>query len=318
MSVYKNLEPIDLTEIRTYELASRPSKVTVADFAVPVAEGDSLRGFLDKLPNILAVRSLRELTAQIRRARELGKPIIWGVGGHVVKTGLAPVIVDLMDRGFVTAVAANGSVLVHDVEIALTGSTSEDVDATLGSGDFGAARETGELLNQAACSGRDEGIGLGEAMGRELSALKPPNADKSLLCAAYSKSLPFTAHLAIGADIGHFHAGCDGAALGETSHRDFRLMCSLVKEMNGGGVYLNYGSAVMLPEIFLKAVTVVRNLGHELRDITTANFDFIQGYRPATNVVKRPVADGAGRGFAITGHHELTLPLLAAMLVCSE
>jgi len=318
MSVYKNLEPIDLTEIRTYELASRPSKVTVADFAEPVSEGDSLREFLDKLPNILAVESIRELVARMRRARELGKPIIWGVGGHVVKTGLAPLIIDLMDRGFVTAIAANGSVLVHDTEIALVGSTSEDVDATLGSGDFGAARETGDILNKAACSGRDDGIGLGEAMGREVSALKPPSADKSLLCAAYSRRLPFTAHLAIGADIGHFHASCDGAALGETSHRDFRLMCSLVKEMNGGGVYLNYGSAVVLPEVFLKAVTVVRNLGNELRDITTANFDFIQGYRPATNVVRRPVADGAGRGFAITGHHELTLPLLAAMLICSE
>jgi len=315
MSVYENLEPIDLAEIRTYELASRPSKVTVEDFARPVGENETLAGFLDKLPNILAVRSMRELVGRIRRARELKKPIIWGVGGHVVKTGLSPLIIDLMDRGFVTAVAANGSVLVHDTEIALVGSTSEDVDATLGSGDFGAAKETGEILNAAACAGRDDEIGLGEAMGRELTRMKPINADKSLLCAAHSRRLPFTAHLAIGADIGHFHPSCDGAALGDTTHRDFRLMCSLVREMNGGGVYINYGSAVVLPEIFLKAVTVVRNLGHELRDITTANFDFVQGYRPATNVVRRPTADGAGKGFAITGHHELTLPLLAAMLI---
>ena len=318
MSVYENLEPIDLSEIRTYELASRPSKVAADDFARPVSEGETLKGFLDKLPNILAVQSMRELSSRIRRASELGKPIIWGIGGHVIKTGLAPLIIDLMDRGFVTAVAVNGSVLVHDTEIALVGSTSEDVDATLGKGDFGAAKETGEILNKAACDGRDSHIGLGEAMGRELVRLEPKNADKSVLCAAYSRRLPVTAHLAIGADIGHFHASCDGAALGETSHRDFRLMCSLVREMNGGGVYINYGSAVILPEIFLKAVTVVRNLGHDLKDITTANFDFIQGYRPSTNVVRRPTADGAGKGFAITGHHELTMPLLAAMLICGQ
>ena len=317
MSVYENLEPIDLTEITTYELASRPSKVTVEDFARPIAEDETLEGFLDKLPSILAVQSMRELSGRIRRARDMDKPIIWGIGGHVIKTGLAPLIIDLMDRGLVTAIAANGSVLVHDTEIALVGSTSEDVDATLGRGDFGAAKETGEILNKAARDGRDSRVGLGEAMGRELTRLKPRNTDKSLLCAAYSRKLPVTAHLAIGADIGHFHPSCDGAALGETTHRDFRLMCSLVRELNGGGVYINYGSAVMLPEIFLKAVTVMRNLGHELGDITTANFDFIQGYRPSTNVVRRPTADGAGKGFAITGHHELTLPLLAAMLICA-
>ena len=317
MSVYENLEPIDLTEITTYELASRPSKVTVEDFARPIAEDETLEGFLDKLPSILAVQSMRELSGRIRRARDMDKPIIWGIGGHVIKTGLAPLIIDLMDRGLVTAIAANGSVLVHDTEIALVGSTSEDVDATLGRGDFGAAKETGEILNKAARDGRDSRVGLGEAMGRELTRLKPRNTNKSLLCAAYSRKLPVTAHLAIGADIGHFHPSCDGAALGETTHRDFRLMCSLVRELNGGGVYINYGSAVMLPEIFLKAVTVVRNLGHELGDITTANFDFIQGYRPSTNVVRRPTADGAGKGFAITGHHELTLPLLAAMLICA-
>ena len=318
MSIYDGLEPIDLTEIKTYELASRPSKVTTDDFSRAVTESDSLAEFLDKLPNILAVQSMRELAVRIRRARDRSKPIIWGLGGHVIKTGLSPIVIDLMERGFVTAVAVNGSVLVHDTEIALVGSTSEDVDATLGKGDFGAARETGEILNRAACSGRDDSIGLGESMGRELSSMKPLNADKSVLCTAYERRIPVTAHLAIGADIGHFHALCDGAALGETTHRDFRLMCSLVREMNGGGVYLNYGSAVILPEIFLKAITVVRNLGNDLNDITTANFDFIQGYRPSTNVVRRPTADGAGRGFAITGHHELTMPLLAAMLVCEN
>ena len=318
MSVYKDLQPIDLTAVKTYELASRPSKVTVADFARPLSENDTVAEFLVKLPNILAVQSMKELAARLARARSLGKPIIWGIGGHVIKTGLAPILIDLVERGFVTAVAVNGSVLVHDTEIALVGSTSEDVDASLGQGDFGAAKETGEILNRAACRGRDDGIGLGEAMGREVSESQPANADKSILCDAYERKIPVTAHLAIGADIGHFHSSCDGAALGETTHRDFRLMCSLIREMDGGGVYLNYGSAVILPEIFLKAVTVVRNLGGELTDITTANFDFIQGYRPSANVVRRPTADGAGRGFAITGHHELTMPLFAAMLICQK
>jgi hypothetical protein len=198
----------------------------------------------------------------------------------------------------------------------MVGSTSEDVDATLGEGAFGGADETGKLLNQAAREGARDGIGLGEATGRALLALEPKNSDYSLLCAAYTARVPFTAHLTIGGDIGHFHPQADGAALGATTHLDFRLLSELVRQMNGGGVYLNVGSAVTLPEVFLKAVTLVRNLGHELTDITTANFDFIQSYRPLTNVVRRPTAGGAGRGFSITGHHELTLPLLAAELIC--
>ena len=318
MSIYENYQPLNFDAINTYQLASRPSKVTVNDFAAPIVEGDSLKTFLDKLPNILAVQSLRAIAGQIRRAKESGKPVVWGIGGHVVKTGLAPVLIDLMRRGFVSAIAANGSVLVHDCEIALVGFTSEDVDATLGRGDFGAAKETGEVLNEAAKSGVSDEIGLGEAMGRKLCAANPPHAALSLLCETYRRKIPFTAHLAIGADIGHFHAACDGAALGATSHADFKLFCSIVKELNGGGVYLNLGSAVILPEIFLKAVTVVRNLGFPLEDFTTANFDFIQSYRPQTNVVRRPTANGAGRGFSITGHHELTIPLLAAQILCGE
>lgn len=318
MSIYKDLEPIDLGQIKTYELASRPSKVTVADFAVPSSPQDSISEFLDKLPNILAVQSMRSVAQQIRRALSLGKPIIWGFGGHVVKTGLAPIVIDLMQRGFVTALAGNGSVLVHDTEIAMVGFTSEDVDATLGKGDFGAAKETGEILNAAARRAREDGLGLGEAMCREVSALDPPHADKSMLCEAYKRGIPFTAHLTIGADIGHFHASADGGDLGAASHTDFRLMCSLVKEMNGGGVYINYGSAVVMPEIFMKAISVVRNLGHDVDDITTANFDFVQRYRPLTNVVHRPTANGAGRGYSITGHHELTMPLLAAQILSGK
>ncbi len=224
----------------------------------------------------------------------------------------------MIKQGFVSAIASNGSVLVHDTEIALVGFTSEDVEASLGKGDFGAARETGEILNSAAKNGMKDNIGLGEAMGREVLQSNPPNKEVSLLYQTYKQKIPFTAHLAIGADIGHFHKSCDGAALGATSHTDFKLFCSIIKELNAGGVYLNIGSAVVLPEIFLKAVTVVRNLGFPLEDFTTANFDFIQSYRPNTNVVRRPTANGAGRGFSITGHHELTVPLLAAQILCGN
>lgn len=319
MSIYDDdLVPLSLESVSTYPLASRPSKVTASDFASPVNKDSSLREFLSGLPNILAVQSLREVAAQIRRAKAGGKPIIWGIGGHVIKTGLAPVIIDLMNRGFVTAIAGNGSVLVHDAEIAMVGSTSEDVDASLGDGAFGAAEETGILLNEAAERGQREGIGLGEAMGAALLERNPANADLSLLCATYKARVPFTSHVSVGTDIAHFHPSANGAALGATTHTDFRLLSELVRRMNGGGVYLNVGSAVILPEVFLKAVTLVRNLGHPLADFTTANFDFIQSYRPLTNVVRRPTADGAGRGFSITGHHELTIPLLAAEIVCGE
>jgi deoxyhypusine synthase len=269
------------------------------------------------LPNVLAVQSLRQIVERMRRARELKKPIIWGMGGHVIKTGLAPLIVDLLKRGFVSAIAANGSVLVHDAEIAMIGSTSEDVDATLSEGVFGGADETGRLLNGAAREGATDQIGLGEAVGRSLSASKPAHREFSLICAAYEAKVPFTVHLTIGGDIAHFHPSADGASLGSTTQTDFRLLAEIVRRMDGGGVYLNIGSAVVLPEVFLKCVTLVRNLGHPLSDITTANFDFIQSYRPQTNVVRRPTEKGAGAGFSITGHHELTIPLLAAMLLAS-
>jgi arginine dihydrolase ArgZ-like protein len=313
-SNYDDLEPLELTPVKTYPLASRPSKVNLDDFARPIASEARVDDFLASLPNVLAVRSLRQIAERMRRARELKKPIIWGIGGHVIKTGLAPLMIDLLKRGYVSAIAANGSVAVHDAEIAMVGSTSEDVDATLSEGAFGGADETGKLLNQAARDGFKDGIGLGEAVGRSLLALKPKHPDYSLLCAAYEASVPFTVHVTIGGDIAHFHPNADGAALGATSHTDFRLLAELVKRMDGGGVYLNVGSAVVLPEVFLKCVTLVRNLGHPLSNITTANFDFIQSYRPQTNVVRRPTEKGAGEGFSITGHHELTIPLLAALL----
>jgi deoxyhypusine synthase len=277
----------------------------------------SLGEFLASLPNVLAVQSLRQIVERMRRARELQKPIIWGIGGHVIKTGLAPVIIDLLNHGFVSAIAANGSVLVHDAEIAMIGSTSEDVDATLSEGVFGGADETGRLLNNAARDGATDRIGLGEAVGRGLMAMTPRHKDYSLLCAAYDAKVPFTVHLTIGGDITHFHPSADGASLGATTQTDFRLLAEIVRRMDRGGVYLNVGSAVVLPEVFLKCVTLVRNLGHPLSDITTANFDFIQSYRPQTNVVRRPTEKGAGAGFSVTGHHELTIPLLAAMLLAS-
>jgi len=309
-----DLKPLDLANVKTYPLASRKSKVNLNDFARPLSGNASLSDFLDSLPNVLAVQSFRELAARIRRARDLKKPIIWGIGGHVIKTGLAPVIIDLMKRGYVSAIAGNGSVLVHDSEIAMIGSTSEDVDATLQEGIFGGAEETAQLLNSAARDGARDQIGLGEAVGRALLSLNPKHREYSLLCAAYESKTPFTAHITIGGDIAHFHRDFDGAALGVTSHTDFRLLAELVRRMDGGGVYLNIGSAVVLPEVFLKCVTLVRNLGHSFSDITTANFDFIQSYRPMTNVVRRPTEHGAGQGYSVTGHHEVNIPLLAALI----
>ncbi len=312
MSIY-DIDPFDLGGLKTYPLASRPSKVTVADFAKPVMSGSTLGAFLDSLPSILAVNDLRALASAVRNARALGKPVIAGLGGHVIKTGLAPILIDLMRRGFITAFAVNGSCLVHDFEIAVSGSTSEDVDVALGTGAFGAAEETGRILNEATAAGARDGIGLGESIGRALVALEPPHGDVSLLHAAYSARVPVTAHIAVGNDITHIHPSADGAAIGATTHRDFRLLCSIVAGMDGGGVYLNFGSAVVLPEVFLKTVTVVRNR-QPLEGFVTANFDFIQHYRPLANVVRRPTAS-SGRGYALTGHHEILIPLFAAALV---
>lgn len=312
MSVY-DLEPMDLDGLRTYPLASRPSKVTVADFAAPLEAGASVGAFLASLPKILAASDLLAVAAAVRSARERGLPVVVGLGGHVIKTGLGPVLIDLMRRGIFTAFAVNGSVLVHDFETAVNGGTSEDVDATLGSGAFGAAEETGRSLNEAAIAGARDRVGLGEATGRLLGELAPPHAEASLLHAAYAARVPVTAHVAIGNDIAHIHPNADGAAIGATSHADFRLFCSVVAGLDGGGVYLNLGSAVILPEAFLKAVTVVRNR-RKLEGFVTANFDFLQHYRPLTNVVRRPTA-GSGKGYAITGHHEIMIPLLAAAIL---
>src|SRR6266403_236710 len=321
MSVYST-RPITLTNLHTYPLSSRKSKVNVRDFAKPPAVNPSLSKFLASLPNFLAAAYRRNLPAAITTPRQRRKPILCGVGGHVIKVGLGPVLIDLMRRGFITSLAMNGAALVHDFEIALVGNTSEDVETGLGAGAFGMAAETGEYLNQIAKVAMRARLGYGEAAGQFLhnAVIDVPYANSSVLVAAYRLRVPVTVHLAIGTDIPHMHRTADGAALGSATHLDFRLFCSLVEQMHPGGIYLNWGSAVLLPEVFLKAVSVVRNLGIPLRPITTANFDFIQHYRPLQNVVKRPTASPHGgkgeesRGYAITGHHELLLPLVAAAL----
>ena len=316
MSIYQQ-QPIDLSRVETYPLASRPSKVTVRNFAKTLTDDEarSAAALLNSLPRILAADTLRSITDAIIEAKSKNRAIIWGVGGHVIKTGLTPILIDLARRGFVSAVAMNGSGVIHDFEIAVAGWTSEDVDAALGSGAFGMAEETGRSINEAIRRGAAEDCGVGEAIGRALVEMNPQYANYSILHAAYLLKIPVTVHVTIGTDIIHIHPHADGAAIGAATHRDFLLFASLVKELDGGGVYLNVGSAVTLPEVFLKAVTVVRNLGYSLQDFTTANFDFIQHYRPMTNVVRRPVAGGAGRGHSVIGHHELMIPLLAASII---
>lgn len=313
MSRYR-VRPYDLGSVKTYPLESRPSKVGVELFGWPHEKGGTLSGFLDSLPGILASGNLKALALAVTEARRREKPAIWGMGGHVIKTGLAPVLIDLMDRGLISALAMNGSCLIHDFEIALMGTTSEDVDVQLKTGDFGMAEETGRDINRAIAEGVADGLGIGESMGRFLSGLSPRFGQYSLLLQAYRRSIPVTVHVTIGADIIHNHPAVSPAAIGEGSHRDFRLLAEIVSGLNDGGVYLNCGSAVTLPEVFLKCVTLVRNSGRVLKDFTTANLDFIQHYRPTENVVKRPVSTG-GRGIALTGHHEIMIPLLAAWLV---
>jgi hypothetical protein len=321
MSIYTT-EPLSFQKLRTYPLANRPNKVHFEQFARPHKAGDSFADFLESLPRVLAAEDLLNIRDAILNARSARKAILWGIGGHVIKVGLGPLLIDLMNRGFVCGIAMNGAALVHDFEIALVGGTSEDVEAVLADGKFGMAEETGLFLNEAALGAQRSKIGLGEAAGKFLYSprLRAKHLDSSVLAHAYRAKLPVTVHLAIGTDIPHMHRSASGEALGAATHYDFRLFCALVKEMHPGGVYLNWGSAVVLPEVFLKAVTVVRNLGVRLAPITTANFDFIQHYRPTQNVVKRPTSGfrrgGAdSKGYALTGHHEILFPLLAAGLV---
>jgi hypothetical protein len=312
-------KPLDLSGLRTVSLQARGGKVRVEHFARPYTRGTGLAAWLERLPRVLAAEGFRALVEAMARARALGKPVIWGLGGHVIKCGLAPVLIDLMDRGYAAAFAFNGAAAIHDFEIALAGATSEDVEAALPDGSFGTAEETGRQMNEAVRQAASEGIGVGEALGRHLQAAADPRfRDHSLLAAAWQRRVPVTVHVAVGTDTPHAHPAADGAALGAASHYDFRLFCRLVAGLDQGGVYVNVGSAVILPEVFLKAVSVVRNLGHRLEEFTTVNLDFIQHYRPRVNVVERPHARAGGRGIALTGHHELMLPLVAAALIERE
>jgi len=322
MSIYE-IQPVLLGGVRTYPIAVRKSKVRVRDFARPVGNNASVKKFLDGLPAILAGQDLRDVVHAIHRAKARKCAMLWGLGGHVIKVGLGPLLIELMKNGFVSGIAMNGAALIHDFEIAMAGQTSEDVDASLGEGKFGMAEETGYGINEIAKLAQRIHMGYGEAAGQYLHSgiLAAKHLEMSVLAAAYKLKIPVTVHLAIGTDIPHMHPAADGGALGAASFMDFRLFCALVQRMDGGGAFLNWGSAVILPEVFLKAVSVARNLGTRLQPITTANFDFIQHYRPLQNVVKRPTISQnkkggeISRGFAITGHHELLLPLVAAGLL---
>lgn len=321
MSIY-NIRPLELDRVHTYSLKSRPSKVSVRDFARAPASNATVREWVNTLPRILAGETFRAILASLERARRRRKPIIWGLGGHVIKVGLGPLLIDLIERGYISAVAMNGAALIHDFEVALVGATSEDVPAVLGRGRFGMAEETGRLINQAIAAGDRDELGIGEAVGRFLVAGKAAVFPRSsLLVEAYRRRVPVTVHEAIGADIIHNHPAMDARALGAATHRDFRLLAAVVKSLDGGGAYLNVGSAVVLPEVFLKCVSLAANLGCPLRGITTVNLDFIQHYRPTQNVVNRPTtATRIGKnaetsqGYALTGHHELMIPLIAAAL----
>jgi hypothetical protein len=318
MSKYAH-QPLSFEALKTIPIADRGGKVEVRHFARPYRKGDGVAGLIESLPHILAADSFRGIIEALRTARANQRAILWGMGGHVIKCGLADVLVDLMQRGWISAFVMNGAASIHDFEIAIAGQTSEDVEAVLPDGRFGAAEETGREMNCAIAQGIADDLGIGESLGRVLERLaKPEFAPHSVLAMAYQANVPVTVHVAIGTDTPHTHPAADGSAIGAATHRDFRLLCSLVRGLNDGGVYLNLGSAVVLPEVFLKAVSVVRNLGHPLAGFTTVNFDFLQHYRPKLNVVERPHAKSGGRGFAITGHHELMIPLLAAALIESE
>ncbi|MGH9256062.1 MAG: hypothetical protein ACRD3C_16000 [Vicinamibacterales bacterium] len=307
-------EEFDLSGVRTYPLASRASKARVADFARSVERGGSFKAWFDSLPAILGAADLRRVVRAIADARAGGRGILWGLGAHVIKTGVSSVLIDLMRRGYVSAVALNGAGIIHDFEIALSGATSEDVDESLGPGRFGMAEETAVLLNDAIRRGAERGQGLGRAVAAFLSERNPAFGEHSIAIAAHRLGIPITVHVAIGTDIIHMHPAASGAAIGDTSLRDFRYFTSCVARLNGG-VYLNCGSAVILPEVFLKAVALARNQGSALDGLTTVNIDFLRMYRPQTNVVTRPVAGTHGIGISLVGHHEVLIPLLAAAII---
>jgi hypothetical protein len=304
------MRPFDLTGLRTYDLASRPSKVAVSDLGRPCDTATPIGDWFDTLPKQLAAVELRKLRDHLVRAHRDNRTVAVALGGHVIKTGCAPYLIDLIRRGVISAVAMNGSAAIHDFEIGLAGKTSEDVGAHLHTGTFGMAKETADAFAAAADRGSTTGRGLGNALGEYMAELGCPFADSSLVVAAHRAGIPCTVHVALGTDIVHMHPQVSGAALGEASMIDFRLLCSVVATL-ARGVWLNLGSAVVMPEVFLKAVSVVRNFGHDLDGLVTANFDKESKYRTGMNVLRRPGSEG----IEVIGHHELLIPLLHAAVV---
>jgi len=306
-------KPIDKSDIKTSSLFERKSKVSVDDFAKPWKKGGGFKDFLDKLPNILAGDQFKDVISSVVSAFFENKTVVLGLGAHVIKVGLNPVIIDLMKRGVVSAIALNGAGIIHDLELAMTGKTSEDVAESLGNGTFGMAGETCDFLNKAVQEAKNETRGLGQAVGRHILEKNLPFLKKSILATGALLDVPVTVHVAIGTDIIHMHPAFHAGNTGEASHRDFMMFTSVIATLEGG-VYLNIGSAVILPEVFLKAVALARNTGHQLNKFTTVNMDFNRHYRPLTNVVDRPTSKG-GKGFNLVGHHEIMLPLLAAGII---
>jgi len=304
---------IDRSQVRTVNARLRPSRVELGHEAKTYDTGSRFSDFFAGLPNVLGVADLRAAIDATVRAHAGGRTILWGIGAHVIKVGLAPVFVDLIERGLVSGLLMNGAGCVHDLELALMGRTSEDVAATLDDGSFGMAGETAQRLNDAIARGADEGIGMGEAIGREILDGDYPHKERSVLASAVRFGAPATVHVAIGTDVHHMHPGADGAALGATSYRDFETLTSRVATL-GGGVVFNVGSAVILPEVFLKALSLARNLGHDANRFTSVDLDFIRQYRSRVNIVERPTR-GGGRGISLVGHHEILVPLLVAGLL---
>jgi len=306
-------EPFDLSDINTYPLDARRSKTHVSNFAKPLAPGSSMAAFAESLPGLLAAGDFKTIVSTLVGAKRNRGGILWGLGGHVIKTGVGPILIDLMERGFVSAIAANGAAMIHDFEIALIGATSEDVDEALGPGRFGMADETGRVLNDLITKGAADGLGIGQSVCRHLKTAPTPFAHASVLAAAARLDIPVTIHVAIGTDIIHMHPSASGAAIGEGALRDFGYFTTNVSRLERG-VYMNCGSAVVLPEVFLKAIALSRNRGIQFAELTTVNLDFMRMYRAMTNVVARPTVTSR-RGYTLVGHHEIMIPLLAAAAI---
>ncbi|MFQ5539873.1 MAG: hypothetical protein ACE5FB_05685 [Candidatus Binatia bacterium] len=309
----KSFSSLDFSKVRTYPLKKRLSKVKQAHLGKTFRKGSRLRSFIDGLPDVLAAQNLKEIKQRIAHAYKRKKTILLGMGAHPIKVGLSPLIIDFMKRGVISAVAMNGAGIIHDFELAFMGETSEDVAASLKDGSFGMARETGQFLNEAIRKGYERKQGVGEAVGRAILQGRLPHQRLSILAAGSKLGIPVTVHVGIGTDIIHMHPGVSGVALGSGSLKDFRTLTSVVATLRDG-VFLNLGSAVILPEVFLKALSLARNLRHPVSNLTTVNIDFIPHYRPLSNVVARPTL-GSGKGYHLTGHLEIMVPLLFASVL---